>query len=48
MRSIQFAEEGFYHLYNRGVDKRVVFTNKDEYRRFMAYLYLGKHTARRI
>ena len=40
MRSLQFAEGEFYHLYNRGVDKRVVFTNKDEYRRFMAYLYL--------
>jgi len=39
MRRTQFAEGEFYHLYNRGVDKRVVFTSASEYRRFIAYLY---------
>ncbi len=27
-------------MYNRGVDKRVIFTSPEEYRRFMGYLYL--------
>lgn len=40
MRRITFAEGEFYHIYNRGVDKRVVFMSRDEYRRFMAYLFL--------
>ncbi len=40
MRKIQFAEGEFYHLYNRGVDKRVVFNNKDDHERFQAYLYI--------
>lgn len=39
MRRIQFAEGEFYHIYNRGVDRRVVFTSAQEYRRFVAYLY---------
>lgn len=39
MRRILFAEGEFYHLYNRGVDRRVVFTSAQEYRRFVAYLY---------
>lgn len=38
MRRVVFAEGEFYHLYNRGVDKRVVFTNQAEYKRFLAYL----------
>lgn len=40
MRRIQFAEGEFYHVYNRGVDKRIVFLKKEEYGRFVAYLYL--------
>lgn len=39
MRKTIFAEGEYYHLYNRGVDKRVVFTDKQEYERFLAYLY---------
>ncbi len=39
MRRTIFAKGEFYHLYNRGVDKRVVFTTPEEYRRFLAYLY---------
>jgi putative transposase len=44
MRRIAFAEGEFYHLYNRGVDKRVVFTTAEEYRRFIAYLFLLNDT----
>lgn len=39
MRRVQFSEGEFYHLYNRGVDKRKVFTSPIEYKRFIAYLY---------
>lgn len=30
----------YYHLYNFGVDKRVLFNGKEDYDRFEAYLYL--------
>lgn len=32
-RKIIFANDHFYHLFNRGVEKRPVFTNKWEFRR---------------
>jgi len=31
----------WYHCYNRGVDKRVVFENAGDYNRFMLLLYTG-------
>lgn len=40
MRHITLSEGEFYHLYNRGVDKRVIFSAPAEYERFLAYLYL--------
>jgi REP element-mobilizing transposase RayT len=40
MRAIKFVEGEYYHLYNRGVDKRNVFTEPKEYKRFLAYLYM--------
>lgn len=40
MRKITFAEEEFYHLYNRGVEKREIFTNRADYNRFLALLFL--------
>ena len=39
-RNIAFAENEYYHLYNRGVDKRTVFENESDYRRFALLLYL--------
>lgn len=45
MRRIAFAEGECYHLYNRGVDKRKVFTSLGEYRRFCAYLLLLNDTS---
>jgi len=39
-RKIIFAENEFYHLYNRGVDKRIVFENEWDYKRFILLLYL--------
>jgi len=38
MRRITFATGEYYHLYNRGVDKRKVFMSPADYRRFLAYL----------
>ncbi|MDO8552154.1 MAG: transposase [bacterium] len=38
-RTISFAPNEWYHCYNRGVDKRVVFTNPEDYERFVMLLY---------
>lgn len=35
MRKIKFAEGEFYHIYNRGVDKRKVFLDERDYLRFL-------------
>ncbi|HUY62501.1 MAG TPA: transposase [Candidatus Paceibacterota bacterium] len=40
-RSIQIAPEEFYHLYNRGVEKRKIFLRNADYDRFLALLYLA-------
>lgn len=40
MRRLTLEKGEWYHFYNRGVDKRVVFLEPDEYKRFIAYLYL--------
>ncbi len=39
----QFTEGGHYHIYNRGVEKRDIFLNKQDYVVFLSYLkkYLG-------
>ncbi|MCX6763950.1 MAG: transposase [Candidatus Moranbacteria bacterium] len=34
MRKTEFANDEFYHIYNRGVDKRDVFINRVGYERF--------------
>jgi putative transposase len=44
MRGVTFVEGSFYHIYNRGVDKRKVFMSPSEYRRFLAYLILLNDT----
>ena len=44
MRNIIFSEGEYYHLYNRGVDKRVVFSRTPDYKRFLAYLYILNST----
>jgi len=35
MRSVVFANNQYYHIYNRGVDKRKIFMNKEDYNRFL-------------
>ncbi|HEY4501750.1 MAG TPA: transposase [Candidatus Paceibacterota bacterium] len=39
MRKIIFAPGEYYHIYNRGVDKRTIFTHKPDYERFVTLLY---------
>lgn len=39
MREIEFANNEYYHIYNRGVDKREIFINKNDYIRFLHNLY---------
>ena len=43
-RNITFAPSEFYHLYNRGVDKRIIFANTSCYKRFTTLLYLANGT----
>jgi len=40
-RKVTFEKDEFYHIYNRGVEKRVVFQNNSDYKRFLALLYLA-------
>ncbi|OHA59320.1 MAG: hypothetical protein A2589_03385 [Candidatus Vogelbacteria bacterium RIFOXYD1_FULL_46_19] len=40
MERLCFFEDGeFYHLYNRGVDKRIIFKQPSDYRRFLKLMY---------
>lgn len=40
MRSIEFSVGEFYHVYNRGVDKRKIFTDQHDYQRFIDSLWV--------
>ena len=35
-----YIENGYYHIYNRGVEKRRIFLDADDYKRFILYLKL--------
>ena len=39
-RKFIFSIGEYYHIYNRGTDKRIIFKNKKDYDRFVALLYL--------
>jgi len=39
MKKPQFATDAFYHIYNRGVEKRRVFLDKDDHFRFVHDLF---------
>lgn len=39
-REFKFAPDEYYHIYNRGTDKRDIFTNTADYTRFVESLYL--------
>lgn len=40
-RPISFSEGEFYHVYNRGTDKRSIYLDKSDYKRFVELLYLS-------
>ncbi len=39
MRKIQFVNNQFYHVFNRGVEKRKIFLDEKDYLRFIHDLY---------
>lgn len=41
MRRFTFTEGEYYHLYNRGTDKRTIFLTHADYQRFMALMFLA-------
>jgi REP element-mobilizing transposase RayT len=41
LRKLKLAEGEFYHVYNRGADKRILFTTSADYQRFLQTLYLA-------
>ena len=41
LRKDPFITGEYYHIYNRGIDKRVIFKLKKDYERFMILLYLA-------
>ena len=40
-RKVPFVTGEFYHIYNRGNDKRKIFHNLEDYKRFIALLYIS-------
>lgn len=44
LRKVSFVPDSYYHIYNRGVEKRNIFQEKSDYERFLALLYLGNNT----
>jgi len=43
-RNFQFSEGEYYHAYSRGVEKRTIFLDDYDYKRFQALLYLCNGT----
>lgn len=45
-RKVSFAPEEYFHIYNRGTDKRDIFIDYQDYTRFIQSLYLFNSTER--
>ena len=43
MDRVPIDEGEFVHVYNRGVDKRVIFLDDEDYARFFFYGAVAKH-----
>jgi len=43
-RTFSFAPGEFYHIYNRGTEKRNIFTSRSDRDRFLALLYLANQS----
>lgn len=39
-RKFKFSEGEYYHIYNRGTERRLIFQNESDYRHFVRALYL--------
>lgn len=48
MRNLSFAPEEYFHIYNRGTDKREIFSDQKDYERFLESLYLFNSSERII
>ncbi len=46
LRKDPFIKGEYYHIYNRGIDKRIVFESKEDYKRFVILLYISNSTDR--
>src|SRR3989344_3327786 len=46
----QYLENGYYHIYNRGVEKRIIFLDQQDYNVFLSYLkeYLTKRNEKEL
>lgn len=44
VRNLEFSLDEFYHIYNRGVEKRQIFLDESEYKRFVTLLYTANST----
>lgn len=40
LRKVTFVTNSYYHVYNRGVEKRDIFFDEHDHKRFLALLYL--------
>ena len=40
-RKDPFVPENYYHIYNRGIDKRIIFKSEYDYQRFVMLLYIA-------
>lgn len=45
-RNIIFSLDEYYHVYNRGTDKRIIFLDEFDYKRFTLLLYICNSTER--
>lgn len=41
MRNLKFSFDEYYHLYNRGVDKRIIFLDDRDKERFLCLMFLS-------
>lgn len=39
LRKIQFLEDEYYHIYNRGNGKQIIFNDDEDYKRFVGLMY---------
>jgi len=44
-RKTEFSTDGYFHIYNRGIEKRRIFLEHNDYQRFLILLYLCNNTA---